>query len=105
MDTRGKLAGKLALVTGSGTGIGQEIALEFARQGAHVALHFAHSAQGAEEAVRQIVAQSGTARAFEADLSMSTLQPDWSTTRSGFSAGSTSWSTTPVSPTTSPSTR
>lgn len=59
---------KLALVTGSGTGIGQEVALEFARQGAHVALHYAHSAQGAEEAVRQILAQNGIARAFKADL-------------------------------------
>ena len=49
-----RLLGKLALVTGAGTGIGREIALEFARQGAAVALHYAHSASGAEAAVAQI---------------------------------------------------
>ena len=46
MSTTGKLAGKRALVTGSGTGIGREIALEFARQGADVVLHYAAQRQG-----------------------------------------------------------
>ena len=46
MSSPGKLAGKRALVTGSGTGIGREIALEFARQGADVVLHYAHSGAG-----------------------------------------------------------
>ncbi len=68
MKPEGRLLGKLALVTGSGTGIGREVALEFARQGAAVALHYAHSAEGAEEAVREITATDGTARAFKADL-------------------------------------
>jgi NAD(P)-dependent dehydrogenase (short-subunit alcohol dehydrogenase family) len=45
-----KLSGKKALITGAGTGIGREIALEFARQGADVALHYAHSREGAESA-------------------------------------------------------
>jgi NAD(P)-dependent dehydrogenase (short-subunit alcohol dehydrogenase family) len=49
-----KLAGKRALVTGSGTGIGREIALEFARQGADVVLHYAHSGSGAESAAEEI---------------------------------------------------
>ena len=54
MNTNAKLAGKRALVTGSGTGIGREIALEFARQGADVVLHYAHSGSGAESAAEEI---------------------------------------------------
>ncbi|MCU0871746.1 MAG: glucose 1-dehydrogenase [Pirellulaceae bacterium] len=54
MSISGKLAGKRALVTGSGTGIGREIALEFARQGADVLLHCAHSGAGAESAAEEI---------------------------------------------------
>ena len=54
MNTDAKLAGKRALVTGSGTGIGREIALEFARQGADVVLHYAHSGTGAESAADEL---------------------------------------------------
>ena len=54
MNTDARLAGKRALVTGSGTGIGREIALEFARQGADVVLHYAHSGTGAESAAAEI---------------------------------------------------
>lgn len=65
----GALAGKRALVTGAGIGIGQGIAAEFARQGAAVALHYAHSAAGAEETAADIRAQGGTATTIAADLS------------------------------------
>lgn len=50
----GTIAGKIALVTGAGGGIGQGIALELARQGAHVAIHYAHQADGANEAMQEI---------------------------------------------------
>lgn len=60
--------GKRVLVTGSGTGLGQGIALEFARQGAAVAVHYSHSATGADETVRQIVDAGGKAAAFKADF-------------------------------------
>ena len=59
---------KRVLVTGSGTGLGQGIALEFARQGAAVAVHYSHSATGAEATVKQIVDAGGKAAAFKADF-------------------------------------
>ena len=68
MGNEGKLAGKRALVTGSGTGIGREIALEFARQGADVVLHYAHSDQGAKSAVAEIEAMGRRAKAFAANF-------------------------------------
>jgi NAD(P)-dependent dehydrogenase (short-subunit alcohol dehydrogenase family) len=68
MSDHGKLAGKCALVTGSGTGIGREVALEFARQGADVVLHYAHSVGGAETAVAEIRAMGRRAEVFQADF-------------------------------------
>lgn len=65
-----KLAGKKALVTGSGTGIGREIALEFARQGADVILHYGHSDKGAQSAVKEIKAMRRRAAAFKADFNV-----------------------------------
>ncbi len=68
MNANAKLAGKRALVTGSGTGIGREIALEFARQGADVVLHYAHSGAGAESAVEEIQAMGRRSATFKADF-------------------------------------
>lgn len=68
MSTNGRVAGKKALVTGSGTGIGREIALEFARQGADVVLHYAHSDAGAKSAVAEIEAMGRRAAAFKANF-------------------------------------
>jgi NAD(P)-dependent dehydrogenase (short-subunit alcohol dehydrogenase family) len=68
MSATGRLAGKKALVTGSGTGIGREIALEFARQGADVVLHYAHAVAGAESAVAEIQAMGRKAAVFKADF-------------------------------------
>jgi NAD(P)-dependent dehydrogenase (short-subunit alcohol dehydrogenase family) len=59
---------KKVLVTGSGTGLGREIALEFARRGADVVLHYAHSADGANSAVKEISKAGGKAIALKADL-------------------------------------
>ena len=62
------MQGKRVLVTGSGTGIGRGVALEFARQGAAVALHYSHSADGAKSAVEAITKAGGKAKAFQADF-------------------------------------
>jgi NAD(P)-dependent dehydrogenase (short-subunit alcohol dehydrogenase family) len=62
-----KLAGKRALVTGSGTGIGREIAVEFARQGADVVLHYAHHSEGAHIAEEQIKALGRRTISIQAD--------------------------------------
>ena len=62
------LAGKRALITGSGTGIGREIALEFARAGADIALHFSHNGEGAESAIEEIRSVGRSAKAFKADF-------------------------------------
>ena len=63
-----KMQDKRVLITGAGTGIGREVALEFAREGAAVALHYAHSADGAESAVAEIKGAGGQAAAFKADF-------------------------------------
>ncbi len=68
MSGTGALAGKLALVTGAGIGIGQGIAAELARQGAAVALHYAHSAAGAEQTAREIAGMGGRAVTIAGDL-------------------------------------
>ena len=68
MSIQGRLAGKKALVTGSGTGIGKGIALEFARQGADVVLHYGHSAEGANSAVKEIEAMGRRAIAVKANF-------------------------------------
>ena len=68
MDNVQQMAGKRALVTGSGTGIGREIALEFGRKGADVVLHFAHDTVGAQSAVTEIRAMGRRAEAFQADF-------------------------------------
>ncbi|MCY3022792.1 MAG: glucose 1-dehydrogenase [Planctomycetota bacterium] len=68
MADKRKMDGKRVLVSGSGTGIGREVALEFARQGAAVAVHYSHSARGAQEAVDQILSAGGRSAAFKANL-------------------------------------
>ncbi len=68
MNSEPRFLGKRVIVTGSGTGIGREIALEFGRQGADVALHYAHSDAGAKSAADEICAMGRRAEAFGADF-------------------------------------
>ena len=62
------LDGARALVTGAGRGIGTRIALHLADEGAHVALAYRHSKEGAETTAQAIRANGGVAATFAADL-------------------------------------
>jgi pteridine reductase len=63
-----QLEGKVVLVTGAGVRLGQAIALAAGRAGAHVAVHYHRSAEGAAHTVAAVRADGNLAQAFEADL-------------------------------------
>ena len=63
-----ELAGKTALVTGAARNIGRAIALDLARAGAKVAVHANTSIEAAEETVRLIHAEGGTAIRLAGDV-------------------------------------
>ncbi len=63
-----ELRGRVVLVTGAGRRLGQAIALGLAEAGAHIAVHYHTSAEGAMETVRRIQAMGVDAEAFPADL-------------------------------------
>ncbi len=65
----GSLHGARVLVTGAGRRIGAAIARAFGEAGAFVAVHYAHSAEGARATARSIEQSGGRAELFEADLS------------------------------------
>ena len=67
MPEDGKLAGKIALITGASRGIGAAVAKRFAAEGAHVIL-VARTQAGLEEVDDEIRDAGGTATLFVADL-------------------------------------
>ena len=71
--TKGRVAGKVALVTGAGSGIGRATAVTLAAQGAAVACADL-SLAGAEEAAAAITAGGGSSWAYRLDV---TAEPAW----------------------------
>jgi len=64
----GRLAGKIAVITGGAAGMGQATAFAFAREGATVAILDIQKEAG-EEVVQQIRQGGGTAEFIETDVS------------------------------------
>jgi 3-oxoacyl-[acyl-carrier protein] reductase len=64
----GKLAGKVAIVTGASKGIGAGIAKQFAAEGATVVVNYASSKQGADSVVKEITSKGGKAVAIQGDI-------------------------------------
>jgi 3-oxoacyl-[acyl-carrier protein] reductase len=67
----GRLAGKVAIVTGAARGIGRAIATRFGAEGAHVVVNDV-SAAAAEEVAGDLTARGGSAVAVAADVSVPT---------------------------------
>ena len=62
------LSGKVALVTGASRGIGAAIARRLARDGAHVLVHYGHSAKKAQQVAEDIRRSGGSAAIVCCDL-------------------------------------
>lgn len=64
---KGRLHGKIAVVTGSDSGIGQATAIEFAKEGADVVVTYLHDHAGAEHTRAQVEAQGQRALVVHLD--------------------------------------
>jgi 3-oxoacyl-[acyl-carrier protein] reductase len=68
---QGRLAGKVAIVTGASRGIGRAVAERFAAEGASVVVNYTQGSEKAAAVVLGIEAAGGTALAVQADVSRS----------------------------------
>jgi len=64
----GRLAGRVALVTGGSRGVGRGISLRLAAEGAAVAVNYRRGRDDAHDVVEAITAAGGTARAYQASI-------------------------------------
>ncbi len=67
--TEKRLAGKVALVTGSSRGIGKAIAKALAAEGATMAVHYCRGREQADALAAEFAQAGGKAAAFQADVS------------------------------------
>ena len=65
----GKLAGKVAVVTGSSSGIGEGIAVRFAKEGADIVINYSGHIEGAQKTQAQIDALGRKSIIVQADVS------------------------------------
>jgi glucose 1-dehydrogenase len=66
----GRLAGKVAVITGSGSGIGQSMAIRFASEGATVVVDYRNHPEQAADTKAQAEAAGGKAILIQADVSI-----------------------------------
>jgi glucose 1-dehydrogenase len=64
----GRLAGKVAVISGSGSGIGQAIAIRFASEGATVVVNYLDKPEGANETKAKAEAAGGKAITIQGDV-------------------------------------
>jgi glucose 1-dehydrogenase len=64
----GRLAGKVAVISGSGSGIGQAIAIRFAGEGATVVVNYLDKPEGANETKAKAEAAGGKAITIQGDV-------------------------------------
>src|SRR5207302_9963946 len=81
----GKLAGKIAVVTGASKGIGADIAKQLAAEGAAVVVNYASSKEGADRVVDEITKRGGKAIAVQANVAKKTeIERLFSATKKAF---------------------
>lgn len=66
----GKLAGKVALITGGDSGIGRAVAVQFAREGADVVIAFLNENQDARETARHVEKEGRQCRMIAGDIGL-----------------------------------
>jgi glucose 1-dehydrogenase len=68
----GRLAGKVAIITGSGSGIGKSIAIRFASEGATVVVDYRNHIDQAQDTQSKVEAAGGKSILVQADVSVLT---------------------------------